>query len=166
VATEVERKFVVAQMPDLADEGEEIEQGYLAIGAEGEVRLRRRGDGRVLTVKRGVMGGCSAGEAEEQPVLSRAEAETELDQDQFDALWPLTEGRRLKKRRYLIRHGDLEIELDTYEGELEGLIVAEIEFPSEEEARRFEPADWLGEEVTGDRAYLNETLAVSGHPRR
>jgi adenylate cyclase len=153
VATEVERKYLVAQLPDLADEGEEIEQGYLAVGAEGEVRLRRRGAGRILTAKRG-------------EGLSRAEAEAELDQDQFDALWPLTEGRRLKKRRHLVPHGDLEIELDVYEGELEGLIVAEIEFPSEEEARRFESADWLGEEVTGDRAYLNETLAVSGHPRR
>jgi adenylate cyclase len=153
VATEVERKFVVAQMPDLADEGEEIVQGYLAIGAEGEVRLRRRGEGRVLTVKRG-------------EGLSRSEAEVELDQEQFDSLWPLTEGRRLKKRRHLVPHGDLQIELDVYEGELEGLIVAEIEFPSEAEARRFEPADWLGEEVTGDRAYLNETLAVSGHPGR
>jgi adenylate cyclase len=179
VGTEVERKFVVAKMPDLGDDTPswEIEQGYLAIGAEGEVRLRRRGEGRVLTVKRGVMGGCSADArglrkeppvswSEEQPVLCRSEAEVDLDQDQFDALWPLTEGRRLKKRRHLVPHGDLEIELDTYEGELEGLIVAEIEFPSEAEARRFEPADWLGEEVTGDPAYLNETLAVSGHPGR
>jgi adenylate cyclase len=153
VATEVERKFVVAQMPELADEGEEIEQGYLAIGAEGEVRLRRRGERRILTVKRG-------------EGLARSEAEIELDQDQFDALWPLTEGRRLKKRRHLVPHADYEIELDIYDGELEGLIVAEIEFTSEQQARRFDPPEWLGDEVTGDRAYLNETLAVNGHPGR
>jgi adenylate cyclase len=151
VATEVERKFVVTQVPDLADEGQEIEQGYLAIGAEGEVRLRRRGEGRVLTVKRG-------------EGLSRAETEVELDQEQFDALWPLTEGRRLKKRRHLVPHADYEIELDVYQGELKGLVVAEIEFTSEAEARRFEPPDWLGEEVTGDHAYLNETLAIRGDP--
>jgi adenylate cyclase len=42
--------------------------------------------------------------------------------------------------------------------------VAEVEFDSEEEARRFEPPDWIGAEVTGDERYLNETLATSGRP--
>jgi adenylate cyclase len=154
VATEVERKFVVGRVPEIAGDapGEEIEQGYLALGPEGEVRLRRRGDARVLTVKRG-------------EGLTRAEAETTLDAQQFDALWPLTEGRRVRKRRLVIPHGELEIELDVYDGELEGLMTAEIEFASEEEAHDFQPPDWLGDEVTGDRAYLNETLAVSGTPR-
>ena len=79
-------------------------------------------------------------------------------------LWPLTEGRRLHKRRHVIPHGDLQIEVDVYEGDLEGLVVAEIEFASEEEARGFEPPDWIGEEVTGDVRYLNETLATRGRP--
>lgn len=149
---EVERKFVVAELPKLeAAEDDAIEQGYLAIGAEGEVRLRRKGDRLLLTVKRG------AG-------LSRQEVEIELDRDQFDRLWPLTEGRQLRKRRHVLRHEDLKVEIDVYEGELEGLVVAEIEFPSEEDANGFEPFSWLGEEVTGDHRYLNETLATSGVP--
>jgi CYTH domain-containing protein len=149
---EVERKFLVGEPPDLDGyDSDEIEQGYLALGSEGEVRLRRRGDRLLLTAKRG--GG-----------LSRDEAEVDLDREAFDRLWRLTEGRRLRKRRHLIPHGDLTIELDLFEGDLQGLIVAEIEFRSEEEARAFEAPEWLSEEVTGDRRYLNETLAAHGAP--
>jgi adenylate cyclase len=149
---EVERKFLVPEPPDLdGTEADEIEQGYLAIGADGEVRVRRKGDKLVLTAKRG-------------EGLSREEAEIELDRERFDDLWPLTDGRRLHKRRHVIPHGDLKIELDVYEGDLEGLVVAEIEFSSEGEANSFDPPDWLGDEVTGDRRYLNETLAAEGAP--
>jgi adenylate cyclase len=149
---EVERKFLVAEPPDLEGaDADEIEQGYLAIGADGEVRLRRRGEQLVLTAKRG------AG-------LARDEAEVELERDAFEELWPLTEGRRLHKRRHVLPHGDLEFEVDVYEADLEGLVVAEIEFPSEDAAREFEPPDWIGEEVTGDERYLNETLASRGRP--
>jgi adenylate cyclase len=149
---EVERKFLVHEPPDLhGTEYDEIEQGYLAIGADGEVRVRRKGDRLVLTAKRG-------------EGLSRHEAEIELARQAFDELWPLTEGRRLHKRRHVVPHGDLRIEVDVYEGELEGLVVAEIEFSSEDEARRFEPPAWLSDEVTGDHRYLNETLATEGAP--
>ena len=149
---EVERKFLVEGLPDLdGAESDGIEQGYLAIGSDGEVRVRRKGDQLVLTAKRG-------------SGLSRDEAEVELDQASFDELWPLTEGRRLHKRRHVLPHGDLKIELDVYEGDLQGLRVAEIEFPSEEEAKAFEPPEWLGEDVTGDERYLNETLATQGAP--
>jgi CYTH domain-containing protein len=149
---EVERKFLVPEPPVLdGTDSDEIEQGYLAIGAEGEVRVRRKGEKLVLTAKRG-------------SGLSRQEAEIDLDRERFDVLWPLTEGRRLHKRRHVVPHGDLEIEVDVYEGELEGLVVAEIEFPSEDEASGFDPPDWLGDEVTGDRTYLNETLAAEGAP--
>ncbi len=150
-AMEVERKFLVGEPPELNPaSGVWIEQGYLAIG-DGEVRLRRKGEGRLLTAKRG-------------SGLSREEAEVELDRQPFEELWPLTEGRRLRKRRHLIPHDGLEIEIDVYEGELEGLVVAEIEFPTEDEARAFEPPAWLGEDVTGDERYLNETLATRGLP--
>ena len=149
---EVERKFLVPETPDLsATDSDEIEQGYLAIGSDGEVRLRRKGEGLLLTAKRG-------------SGISRDEAEVELVREAFERLWPLTEGRRLQKRRHVIPHGDLRIEVDVYEGELEGLVVAEIEFSSEDEARAFQPPDWIGEEVTGDQRYLNETLATRGRP--
>jgi CYTH domain-containing protein len=149
---EVERKFLVDEPPDLGGtDSDEIEQGYLAVGAEGEVRLRRKGEKLLLTAKRG------AG-------ISRDEAEVDLDREAYERLWPLTEGRRLHKRRHVIPHGEVAIELDVYEGNLEGLRVAEVEFPSEDEAGRFEPPEWIGREVTGDERYLNETLATRGLP--
>jgi adenylate cyclase len=152
LAMEVERKFLVNEIMDLNDtEAEEIDQGYLSLGEDGEVRLRRKGERLLLTAKRG------AG-------LSREEAEVELDRDAFERLWTLTEGRRLHKRRHVLPHDGHEIEVDVYAGELEGLLVAEIEFGSEEEARAFEPPEWLGEDVTGDPRYLNETLATRGGP--
>jgi adenylate cyclase len=149
---EIERKFLVTEPPGLAGaQAEEIDQGYLAIGSDGEVRVRRKGDRLLLTAKRG-------------SGLSRQEAEVELDRQSFDELWRLTEGRRLRKRRYLLPHGDLKIEIDVYGGELAGLTVAEVEFPSEDEAKAFDPPGWFGEEVTGDHRYLNETLATAGAP--
>lgn len=149
---EIERKFLVDQPPDLeSTESDAIEQGYLALGPEGEVRLRRRSERRELTVKRG--GG-----------LSREESEIEIDRDQFDALWPLTAGRRLTKRRHRISHGELTIELDVYSGVLEGLIVAEVEFGSESDAESFIPPDWFGTDVTDDHRYRNGALVTDGAP--
>jgi CYTH domain-containing protein len=97
--------------------------------------------------------------------MLRENAEVELDREAFETLWPLTEGRRLHKRRHVIPQGDLKVELDVYEGDLEGLLVAEIEFSSEEEAAAFEPLAWLWQDVTGDERYLNETLATRGAPQ-
>jgi adenylate cyclase len=149
---EVERKFLAGEVPALdATDSDEIEQGYLAIGAEGEVRVRRKGDRLLLTAKRG-------------SGLSRQEAEVEIDRASFDELWSLTDGRRLKKRRHVVPYDEHKIEVDVYGGDLEGLAVAEIEFTDEEEAKAFDPPDWLGEEVTGDHRYLNETLATAGLP--
>jgi adenylate cyclase len=153
---EIERKFRVLRRPDLGgSEGEPIEQGYLALADDqggAEVRLRRTPEHRYLTVKAG-------------RGRSRAEEEIELDPERFDRLWPLTEGRRLTKTRHRIAHGDRTIELDLYSGDLDGLAVAEVEFPDERTADEFEPPEWFGDEVTGERSHLNETLATEGRPR-
>jgi CYTH domain-containing protein len=153
---EIERKFLVPQRPELdAERSVEIEQGYLALADDrggAEVRLRRKDDELLLTVKAG------SGRA-------RAEEELALDRERFEALWPLTEGRRVAKTRHVIPHGELQIELDVYAGDLEGLLVAEVEFPDDDSAEQFEPPDWFGEEVTGKHEYLNETLATEGLPR-
>jgi CYTH domain-containing protein/CHAD domain-containing protein len=151
---EIERKFVLEAMPaEVAGApGTAIEQGYLAVDGDAEVRLRREGERRRLTVKRG------HGE-------SRGEIEVELASDPFDDLWPLTAGRRLRKTRHRVPLGEgLVAEVDRYEGELEGLVVAEVEFPSEEAARRFRPPPWFGREATGDPAFANQNLAHEGAP--
>jgi len=152
---EIERKFLVDSEPD--DEPSrsgEIEQGYLALADDdggAEVRLRRWGEGQVLTVK----GGTGR---------VRTEEEVAIEREVFESLWPLTEGRRVAKTRHVIPYRELEIELDVFGGELEGLRIAEVEFPDERSANEFEPPSWFGEEVTGNRRYLNETLATAGAP--
>jgi CYTH domain-containing protein len=149
---EIERKFRLAEAPPWLGEcpADEIAQGYLCLDDESEVRLRRRGSNLCLTLKRG-------------RGKSREEIEVELSGEQFEALWPATEGRRLNKRRHVVAldHG-LEAEVDVYAGELEGLVVGEVEFDSEEVDRGFQPPAWLGEEVTGDLRYANQSLAIEG----
>jgi CYTH domain-containing protein len=154
-AIEIERKFLVAQPPSDLERwpSTAIEQGYVAIDEDGtEVRVRRR-DGRAsLTVKAG------AGRV-------RVEEEVEIEGDRFERLWPLTEGRRIEKTRYEIDAGDaLVLELDVYKGDLDGLVVAEVEFGSEEAADAFAPPDWLGLDVTDDARYKNQRLARDGAP--
>jgi len=93
--------------------------------------------------------------------LSRVEEEVRLSREQFESLWPLTEGRRIEKTRHTLPGG---VEVDVYDGSLTGLVVAEIEFASEEESAAFVPPDWFGAEVTDDPRYKNRALAVGGRP--
>jgi adenylate cyclase len=142
---EAERKFEVLDPSSSLSSCHSrlIEQRYLAIGADGEeARLRGSAGSSVLTVK--------GGRGEE-----RLEYLVELGDDQFRSLWPLTERRRLEERRYL-EEGEHAIEVDVYGGDLEGLVVAVIEFPCFEASHGFEPPDWLGEELAGDELDMNQ----------
>lgn len=150
---EIERKFVLETAPDglSGHDSQRFEQGYLAIDPAGaEVRVRRKdGAKSVMTVKTGIG-------------LVRGEEEWEIAN--FDALWPLTAGRQVLKTRYFIPLGELTVELDVYEGELDGLVTAEVEFSDEASARAFSPPAWLGRDVTEDKRYGNRVLAVEGIP--
>ena len=118
---------------------------------ETEVRVRRGRGSAHLTVKQG-------------SGLSRVEVEIELDDSQFASLWPLTAGRRIWKDRHRVPLDGGQIEIDTYRGELAGLVVAEVEFASEQEAGSFKAPAWFGDEVTGNPRYLNKNLATRGLP--
>jgi adenylate cyclase len=149
---EIERKFLVSAMPADRGPGTPIAQGYLPLASDDtELRVRRKGDATVLTVKRG-------------SGLDRGEEEVAISPEAFAALWPLTKGRRIEKRRYEIRHAGAIVELDEFGGELEGLLLAELEFDSKEASEGFEPPDWLGREVTDDASYGNRSLAEGGRP--
>lgn len=153
VTLEVERKFLVEEMPvDFAlGRGVEISQGYLATGDGTEVRLRRKGARCFLTVKEG-------------SGLARAEYEIGLELEQFELLWPATAGRRVSKTRYEVPVGVLTAELDLYSGELADLMTVEVEFPSVAEASVFAPPEWFGRELTEDSRFSNRRLAVDGLP--
>jgi adenylate cyclase len=158
MAREIERKLLVDELPsDLegpAWSARRLEQGYLAVTDEVEIRVRREGgDEAWLTVK-------------SSPGLSRVEEELVLEAGAFERLWPLTEGRRLVKVRHTREDAPgVVFELDVYEGALAGLATLEVEFASESAAHAWAPPPWAGREVTGDKAYANQTLAVHGTPQ-
>lgn len=151
---ELERKFLISEMPkDLESyPHKEVTQGYLAIMDNGtEVRLRQDGDEYFETIKSG-------------DGKDRSEHQAELTKEQYDAIWQATEGRRVNKTRYKIPHDDSIIELDIYRGELEGLVVAEVEFTTPDEMENFIPLSWFGEEKSDDKRYKNQSLAIYGLP--
>ena len=86
---EIERKFLVEEMPRAESGQTEIEQGYLALDEHAEVRLRRQGGELLLTAKTG------HGEV-------REEVEVPIEPRAFEALWPLTAGRRVRKVRHYV----------------------------------------------------------------
>jgi adenylate cyclase len=149
---EIERKFLVRELPSEVRDArrDEIEQGYLVVGPV-EVRVRRRsGAPSELTVKSG--GG-----------LRRVEVNLALTPEQFDELWPVVECS-LQKQRTDVPVGRWTVEVDVYRGKLEGLVVAEVEFGSEDEARAFVPPPWFGPELTGDARFRNSALAIADAP--
>jgi CYTH domain-containing protein len=152
MALEIERKFLVEQVPPEVEIGSETEiaQGYLATG-EAQVRLRRQGNATLLTAKRG-------------RGLARDEVEITLASEPFEELWPLTEGRRLEKSRLTTMVDGRTVEIDVYKGRLAGLIVAEVEFDDVEAARAFSPPPWFSRELSDDARYSNQRLAVEGLP--
>lgn len=154
MAHEIERKFLVKELPPEIDRypHSEIIQGYLMITDNGvEVRVRKRAGRCTHSVKSG-------------KGLVRKEAEKEITEAEFNKHWPETLGKRVEKVRYDIEYEDYMIELDIYSGALRGLVVAEVEFESEEDSSQFEPPEWFGEEVTFDERYKNKNLALHGRP--
>jgi len=151
--SEIERKFVLDGLPPALAlaRRQPILQGYVALDGDTEVRVRRSPAGAMLTIKHG--GG-----------LVRVEQELVLDARQGDALWELTEGRRVQKSRRLMRVDGHEVSVDEYSGALDGLVVAEVEFDDEQAAGDFAAPAWFGREVTGDPGFANRSLAVHGLP--
>ncbi|HZS18632.1 MAG TPA: CYTH domain-containing protein [Candidatus Udaeobacter sp.] len=146
---EIERKFLLKGLPDKLNRSRcyVIDQGYLASEPAGrQVRLRRKGTTATLTAKVGRGG-------------QREEREIKLSPQQFEALWPATAGRRLRKVRCEIPWKNLIVEIDIYQGRHAGLVVAEVEFPDRATCRKFKPPAWFGREVTGEKRYSNVRLA-------
>jgi adenylate cyclase len=153
VGTEIERKFVVADVPgpEVLGPGVRLRQGYLAEEGATQVRLRISDTGAVLTVKAG-------------RGLSRTEVEVAIGPDGAEALWPHTAGRRVEKVRHRVPVGDLVAEVDLYEGVLRGLSTVEVEFGSLEAATAFRPPAWFGRDVTEEPGWDNASLARRGRP--
>ena len=144
---EIERKFLISKLPEDLETfpSSLLEQAYLC--TDPVVRVRRSDDTFTLTYKsRGLM--------------SREEYNLPLTAESYEHLKAKADGNIITKRRYRIPLPEaLTIELDVFLGAFEGLLLAEVEFGSEEQAHAFIPPAWFGEEVTWSSEYHNSTLS-------
>lgn len=148
---EIERKYLLSGMPPVAASAASvlIDQGYIA-GNQIRERVRRLRDGKAERYVRTIKLGKG---------LARQEFEEETTQEIFEALWSVTAGRRLQKRRHFVPVGDLTWEVDTFTDR--ELFLAELEIPAVDFAVKL--PDWLEpfvvREVTADPRYGNHSLA-------
>lgn len=146
---EIERKFLVTSnsYKDEAFKNTRIIQGFLNTHKDRTVRIRLKGNTGFITVK-----GLSTNDG-----LSRFEWEKELLKEEAEALLKLCEPGVIDKIRYEVKFGNHIFEVDEFYSENEGLVIAELELNTENEA--FLKPDWLGEEVTGNIKYYNSQLS-------
>ena len=146
---EIERKFLVLNTAFIEQSytSYKIAQGYLSTVPERTVRVRTKANKGFLTIK-GMTNNSG---------MSRYEWEKEINVDEAKQLLQLCEAGVIKKTRYEIKSGNHIIEVDVFDDDNQGLIIAEIELQSETES--FEQPLWLGLEVTNDIRYYNAYLS-------
>lgn len=147
MAVEIERKFRVAGDGWRTDHGTRYRQGYLSRDPERTVRVRIADDHAFLTIKGRTVG------------ASRPEFEYPIPLTDAEQLLDLCDGPLIEKTRHRIRHHDMIWEVDEFTGDNTGLVIAEIELASEDQA--FASPPWLGQEVTHDPRYYNANLSVN-----
>ena len=143
---EIERKFLIdTEKLGTLENGYQIKQGYIQTVDYTTVRVRIRDKDAFLTIK-----GKSEG-------ATRLEFEYPIPlKDANDMLDNLCQTSFIDKTRYLLKHEGHVWEIDIFEGENKGLVVAEIELKSEDEAFTF--PNWVTQEVTDDNRYFNSNL--------
>lgn len=146
---EIERKFLVLSdaFKSICTNKHTIAQGYLSSVPERTVRVRIKNDQGFITIK---------GKGSESG-MSRLEWEKEISLADAKQLLTLCEKGVIVKTRYEVPNGNHVIEVDVFEGDNEGLVMAEIELESE--TASFSVPDWLGIEVTNDERYYNSYLS-------
>lgn len=146
---EIERKFLVHTFPESCvthATKADIQQGYLTLEENRELRIRRKDKQYFLTEKKG-------------SGLCREEAEISVDEKLFNFLWPMTVGMQVEKIRYTFMLNTYQLELDVYGGALSPLTTLEVEFESVEQATAFIAPDFVSLDVTNDKCYKNSYLA-------
>jgi adenylate cyclase len=144
---EIERKFLVRDGWGASARAPlSIRQGYLTCNGSLSVRIRLIDQIRAkLTIKSAVS------------KIRRLEFEYEIPIGDAATLLSLREWGLVEKLRYRLPWHGLAWDIDVFQGENQGLVIAEIELPDEDKA--FEKPDWLGPEVTSDPNYSNTNLA-------
>jgi CYTH domain-containing protein len=157
---EIEKKFKVKKLPTellKTITPLNLTQTYLEAPKGEERRVRAINNEKfVMTVKRSTS----------QDGLIREEIEKEISKEDYELFLHQQVGTQIKKKRFKIpADNDLTYEVDIYEDDLDGLMVVEVEFPTEEMANSFEKPDWFGRDVTANKAYKNASLASKGMPK-
>ena len=144
---EIERKFLVDHSTwskQIKAKSFDISQAYVHNSKEQTIRLRLKDAKAYLTIKGPTIG------------LTRKEYEYEIPYQEAEEMIIDLKLKVLKKKRYLIDFSNKTWEVDVFHGNLKGLILAEIELESEQEA--FEKPAWIGKEVSYDPNYFNANL--------
>lgn len=143
---EIEKKFLIKNdnWKEIVLEQKEISQGYLSASPNRTVRVRIMGKVGFLTIKSKSKGSV------------RSEFEYEIPLDDAKELMELCEKPILAKTRHWVKHENHTWEIDVFEKENKGLVVAEIELTREDES--FLIPDWIGKEVTEETKYYNSQL--------
>ena len=143
---EIERKFLVRDDSwRTSAAGILFRQGYLPSGDHCVIRVRTMGSVSVLTIK-----GRTTG-------ISRLEFEYEIPKADADQMLDLFCCRPLiEKTRFTVPYEGFRWEIDVFEGENVGLIIAEIELDSENQ--KFPLPDWIGRDVSNDPRFFNVNL--------
>lgn len=148
---EIERKFLVINEAwrTAVTRTAPMRQGYLASDPSCSMRVRVSGDEAYLNIKSATLG------------IARHEFEYPIPVDEARTLLGLfCQGRSLDKVRYYVPNGPDLWEIDVFEGSNDGLIVAEIELASVDQA--FERPNWVGAEISHDTRYYN--VCLIDHP--
>ena len=147
MALEIERKFLVINdiYRLMASKSYNIKQGYLSTRKDATVRVRIKNKNAFITVK-----GLNKG-------ATRCEWEYSIPYDDAIEMMALSQGVVIDKIRYIVEYEGFIWEVDEFKGDHDGLVVAEIELKDENETFPIPP--FIGEEVTGNVAYYNSTLA-------
>jgi len=148
VAIEIERKFLLENDSWRASVSKSINyrQGYLNSDEHSSVRVRVSDDTAKLNIKSATIGS------------QRQEYEYDIPlADAHELLTTLCHKPLVEKTRHLVVIKQHTWEIDEFEGENAGLIVAEIELSAVDEA--FDKPNWVGEDVTEDIRYYNNQLS-------
>ena len=148
MSVEIERKFLVIDgaWRDLAGPGQRLRQAYLTHESHASIRVRLSDDRAWLTVKSARMG------------IMRDEFEYEIPiADAEEMLAKLCNGPVIEKTRHLLRHDGVLWEVDVFAGNADGLILAEVEMSTPNEALNL--PGWVGQEVTDDPRFRNSAIA-------
>ena len=154
MSIEIERKFLVADdsWRAAASPGMQYRQGYLSTDPGSSVRVRVCGDAAWLNIKSAVVG------------IARREYEYEIPAaDAHEILEELCVKPLIEKTRFIVEHEGHDWEIDVFEGDNSGLVVAEIELRSADDEIAL-PA-WAGEDVSGDIRYYNQRLVEHPYSR-